>query len=494
MSSVSVWNWSDSIERWMPRVGVRLRDCVLVLLAVFVGGPIVIAEAATSTSAQTSRLVVRLDDSDRGSGSRRVWIVRHAPDSARGVVVVGEAVLGRERGREIELDLDPGSYEVVSLASDPWSLPVRRDVRADPGRSFSVVLPTESGGASGWRSFALANENGRGGVLGRELDTVEWAASRCVRLSDDGAALPSGPEGLAVRLAAFDTIFAAWNRDPTTPIAELNLGESTEHGVPARALTSFVPMDESGVTARLLSNGPLIDLWVNREPAGGRVPPAFGQVHCRLRVRAPAWMPLDRVAVLVNGDVVQTYELERTGELVRLNTRVSLDVERDSWIAVVAVGDDPMPALATSQRAPALAVALTTPVWVDAENDGVWSSLVQQSRDFLAVAETAQDVGARWGAAGPNGRVAMLSALRSFDSDESAGAARSWASDLHAFGLADSSGLVRAAAIRGVGSSIARDGPDASRWRRLIEFAVGLGCDDRVAAAVASTGVTGGKP
>lgn len=489
---MSGWNWCGWAVLWIAGVGVCFRRAALLLGVAIASAPV---GAGSDAATSTSRVVVRLGDSDPATSDRRVWVVRHAPASPRQVIVEGRAVVGGAGGREVAFDLEPGSYEIVSLDADPWSLPTRSDVRLFQGESPTVVLPVVAGDESGWQVSELDVDSRPPGSLSRrELDIVEWAESPCVGSADAAPASTGGWRDLGIRLTAFDEVFAAWNHDPTAPFAGLVERGSTELAVPFRSLMGAAPATGSNADARVITNGPLIDLWVNREPAGGRVPPAFGRAHCRIRVRAPAWMPLDRVAVLVNGDVIETFDLRLTGERVRLDTRVSLDVERDAWIAVVAVSDEPMPALATSQRSTELGFVLTLPVWVDVDNDGVWTSLVEHASGFLAGAPAARDIGAQWGASGPNGRVALLAAARSLDAGGRVGMRGLQAIDLHALGLSDASGLVRAAAIRGVTNSIVQGGPDADRWRRLVEFAVGMGCDERVDAAAASVGVTGGDP
>ena len=123
----------------------------------------------------------------------------------------------------------------------------------------------------------------------------------------------------------------------------------------------------------VVSSGPYIEAGVVAEPNAAPSRPGevvsvdSGDVRLRVRVQAPSWMAVDDVRVIANGHVAQTIDLrgEPADGAVRVDTELTLPVDRDTWFVVIAEGAARHPFAAN--LAP---FAITNPYFVDADGDG----------------------------------------------------------------------------------------------------------------------------
>lgn len=119
-----------------------------------------------------------------------------------------------------------------------------------------------------------------------------------------------------------------------------------------------------------VTSGPFLDLTVQGRGLGALVAPdADGTIEVAVHVQAPAWVPVDRVHVVVDGGDVEVLPVELLPETVVTRVRV----ERDAFVLVVARADAPLGDAAGNPRKPMPSMAFTNPVFVDADGDGVWS-------------------------------------------------------------------------------------------------------------------------
>jgi hypothetical protein len=125
------------------------------------------------------------------------------------------------------------------------------------------------------------------------------------------------------------------------------------------------------------TTGPRIRrLTVNGATLGDLVAPENGHVHVEYEVDAPSWVPVDEVRLLVNGEVVHVGP-EREGSLdltfeqdgfITLEAGAPLDAEAAEWI-------EAHPGPYTEVLVPGfVATALSNPVWVDVDGDGVFDA------------------------------------------------------------------------------------------------------------------------
>jgi len=143
--------------------------------------------------------------------------------------------------------------------------------------------------------------------------------------------------------------------------------------------------------------GPFVDLSVHGARSGSLVAAQGGRVEVALRVQAASWIDCDRVKLVVNGDVVRVLDVPATREPVRLDARVELEPGRDAWLCVLVEGDDSLAPIVVSPDRPVLPLAVTNPIWIDADADGEWRSPWERalaaarasdsSAEFVALAE-----------------------------------------------------------------------------------------------------------
>ena len=456
-------------------MGVAVRAFLLMLLVAF-----------RLTAA--GELAVELTDQSGSSVEADVYIVRHTPGSERLVRVLasGRLVAGESRA----FRFSGGGCEVVAVARDPWVLPVRKSVHLRDDEHRRVKLSLDCSGATGWSigptnidSDAAWSELSSGSWIESEHERKSWVGP--IRVDADRDRIEearqwAAPEeewrarfpenGYGSRLDPYRPIFRLWDRDPAARVAGAD-GPSSE--VPRRGFSFLTaPRTDSALGGAVLTNGPLVELWINGSPAGGRTVPADGVAHCRLRVRAPGWMQIDTVELLVDGDPVRIFHPEPAGG-VRLNTRERIDITEDCWISAVAYGREPLPKPAVAQVASERAFALTLPVIIDADNDGEWTSHAAWASELLDAAGSADTIGAAWGRAVPARRIALV--------DASIGTA--WESMLLQAGLTDPAPSVRMGAIRAAGS-----GSQTAERNEMVRFSAAMSDDPSVRNAASNAG------
>ena len=89
-----------------------------------------------------------------------------------------------------------------------------------------------------------------------------------------------------------------------------------------------------------------------------------------VRVQAPPWVAVDRVQLVVNGDIEQTFAVDTsTDEVVRFDEVIQADLSGDAFVIVVAEGDADMAPLFPGRQP----FAFTNPLFIDQDGDGVWT-------------------------------------------------------------------------------------------------------------------------
>ena len=128
----------------------------------------------------------------------------------------------------------------------------------------------------------------------------------------------------------------------------------------------------------LVTNGPVISVRLDGKGMGATVN-AQGRKTLRLEldVQAAPWVDVRRVEILrASGRALPPISLPASTARVRLHRAIDLPVDGDDYVIVIARGEATMaPALSQQPGGPPpLPLALTNPIYVDAEGDGVWRS------------------------------------------------------------------------------------------------------------------------
>jgi hypothetical protein len=109
----------------------------------------------------------------------------------------------------------------------------------------------------------------------------------------------------------------------------------------------------------VVSSGPFVVLTVNGKEIGDTV--EEGEVDIRVRVEAPQWIDVDRVEVLIRGEVKHTWTGPFEAGGLRFDQTTTREVKRGDFVTAVVRGSKAMFYL---YRAGARPFAFTNPVWV----------------------------------------------------------------------------------------------------------------------------------
>ncbi|MEC9475723.1 MAG: CehA/McbA family metallohydrolase [Planctomycetota bacterium] len=221
------------------------------------------------------------------------------------------------------------------------------------------------------------------------------------------------------------------------------------------------------------SFGPFVTFTVDDAKMGDLVTAKRAAVSLKTTVQAADWIDVDRVLVIVDGDIVETIPVPDTREVVRLIDSRKIPVRTDGWIALRVEGDDDLDPIVPGKKRPILPIAITNPVYVDADGDGKYTAPVEVARLWLEKHDGSETkLHAEWQARQPNQRAAMLLASQ-VDGETSRTLAR--------WGITDPSRLVRLTACRLIGSIGCGDiekiqqqlvsmvtSADADPWQRVV--------------------------
>ncbi|MBM4367001.1 MAG: CehA/McbA family metallohydrolase [Deltaproteobacteria bacterium] len=151
------------------------------------------------------------------------------------------------------------------------------------------------------------------------------------------------------------------------------------------------------------SYGPFVRFTADEDyMLGDVVPVSDGSIDLHIEVEAPSWMSVDRVELYQNGVLIHEWE-GLDPDVLKFSQELAIEVDKDSWFVVIAMGDDDLgplfgpvdippvqlqdvvvealssvpsvgafvsPAVPIPRDGPVLPFALTNPIWVDVDGDG----------------------------------------------------------------------------------------------------------------------------
>ncbi|MFT7669961.1 MAG: hypothetical protein ACI8X5_002668 [Planctomycetota bacterium] len=127
-----------------------------------------------------------------------------------------------------------------------------------------------------------------------------------------------------------------------------------------------------------ISVGPFIDFKVNGQGLGEVVRATTERQGVTVKIKAPSWIYLHRVKIIVNGDLYRTIPIEprvlKDGSIRWPTAKAVVTIHRDSWIHVIVEGDENLSPIVTGKR-PILPVAISNPIWVQVDNDATQTSM-----------------------------------------------------------------------------------------------------------------------
>lgn len=118
-----------------------------------------------------------------------------------------------------------------------------------------------------------------------------------------------------------------------------------------------------------ISCGPFVDMKIGAAEIGDTAE-VSGRFTIDALVRAPSWMDVDELEVIVNGAVVRTVPIPETRETERFAApiEVTLPEGRDGWVILRARGDLNHGVWARHEPS----FAFTNPIFLDGNSDGAW--------------------------------------------------------------------------------------------------------------------------
>jgi hypothetical protein len=183
--------------------------------------------------------------------------------------------------------------------------------------------------------------------------------------------------------------------EPAYPRTYVYLGQDDPSQIDDLAVVRAIQNHRAIVT-----NGPFVELFINGQPVGAKLEDTDGEVDLRVKIQAPAWIGVDTLNLIVNGETVEAVPVSMSGGVFEYEAKRALP--RDSWFVVEVTGRESMfpvvapleiPPVALSDAVGALsgplgfgstelgdlmpsmtrvvtAYAITNPIWVDSDGAG----------------------------------------------------------------------------------------------------------------------------
>ncbi|MHC5003261.1 MAG: CehA/McbA family metallohydrolase [Planctomycetota bacterium] len=238
------------------------------------------------------------------------------------------------------------------------------------------TLPTYS---DGFDAIEVLNENAGWGYYDAEVDDVHVGAGRHWVLQDWYNLLNRGHRAAAVgnsdshtvraNLAGFPRNFVRSDTDDPAAIDPVAIAEAIRRG------------------AVFTTTGPFVEYTVQGRPEGSDVVATDGSVTLGVRVQAASWVDVDRVNVVLDGDVAKTIDVPATRHPVRLETTVDVPVVRDGWLTLLVEGDESLAPIVPDKGRPVRPLAVSNPVWIDADGRPGWTSPHEAARQAALAAD-----------------------------------------------------------------------------------------------------------
>jgi len=165
--------------------------------------------------------------------------------------------------------------------------------------------------------------------------------------------------GLDSREVMLEEVLPIWNSMNNQGFFKTAIGVSDSHGRGTEAgfgrtlvassaeESKNIDLDEIWTNLKngraMVGGGIFVRIRIGEATVGGLVT-ASGSLEVHLHVEAADWVPVEQVALLANGEVVETLPLQEPGQVdpahpaVRLDGTVTVAPARDTWYAAVATG------------------------------------------------------------------------------------------------------------------------------------------------------------
>lgn len=118
-------------------------------------------------------------------------------------------------------------------------------------------------------------------------------------------------------------------------------------------------------------------------PIGSQISARAGKVDFHIRVQAPHWIACDTVQLVGNGEVLEAFAVPSQDSVVRFQRTLTVAPQVDTWYVVIASGAKAMSPLLHDAPVPITPLGFTNPIWVDANNDGKFTSVRERAEQLV---------------------------------------------------------------------------------------------------------------
>jgi hypothetical protein len=126
------------------------------------------------------------------------------------------------------------------------------------------------------------------------------------------------------------------------------------------------------------TTGPFVDVRINNAGPGDLAQAPGGHARVDIKVQAAPWVSVTSVRVYLNGTEDQRAAVPPSKDAVRFNAHFDLSTKQDGWVVVRVDGDQPLaPVVGDWKRFDVRPLALTNPVFLDADGNGRYDAPIQ---------------------------------------------------------------------------------------------------------------------
>ncbi len=147
------------------------------------------------------------------------------------------------------------------------------------------------------------------------------------------------------------------------------------------------------------TTGPFVEVLVNNAPTGSEVRARDAEVELHVKIQAASWIDVDRVIVVINGDRQQIHPVDQVRNRIRFDQILQIPLIEDSWLVVLVEGDDSLAPIVPDKERPILPIAITNPIWIDADGVNGWKPPLQTAQELVSgetTLETGGELLTRW--------------------------------------------------------------------------------------------------
>ncbi|MCS7252717.1 MAG: CehA/McbA family metallohydrolase [Armatimonadota bacterium] len=131
----------------------------------------------------------------------------------------------------------------------------------------------------------------------------------------------------------------------------------------------------------IVSMGPFVTMTINGKGIGRLVSLKERRAKLRIRVQAAPWVDVSEIRLVENGSLIKRFKLKPTNKILRFDRALYVSPKCDAWYVVLVYGNKPLSPIVSEYagydgtRYEVKPFAITNPIWVDANGDGIFTPL-----------------------------------------------------------------------------------------------------------------------